>query len=97
MSEYDSVNEDVLDAVGELTNMIIGNFKDEAEPMLGALALNTPTVVHGRNFRARSLAGTLWTTVPFKTEFGTLEVKVCMAPAQVVTEACSSNVVVAGR
>lgn len=97
MAEYDSVNEDVLDAVGELTNMIIGNFKDEAEPLLGPLALNTPTVVYGRNFRARNLAGTLWTTVPFETEYGNLEVKVCIAPAPVSNCANQSGLVVAGR
>lgn len=98
MAEYDQVNEDVLDAIGEITNMIIGNFKDEAEELLGTMALNTPTVVYGRNFRARSLAGTLWTTVPMKTEVGIVEVKVCMAPAQVASvETPNSNLVVAGR
>ena len=99
MAEYDSVNEDVLDAVGELTNMIIGNFKDEAEPYLGTLALNTPTVVYGRNFRARSLAGTRWTTVPLQTEYGMVSVKVCMAPAQgtATDSRTTSNLVVAGR
>ena len=38
MTEFDSVNEDVLDAMAELTNMIIGGFKTEVEDELGAMA-----------------------------------------------------------
>src|SRR5208282_1494902 len=38
MTEYDSVNEDVLDAVAEVANMIIGNVKSFFEERLGPLA-----------------------------------------------------------
>src|SRR5580693_4193843 len=37
MTEACSVNEEVLDAVGEVANMIIGNFKTAAEEYLGPL------------------------------------------------------------
>ena len=42
MSEYSSVNEEVLDAVGEVTNMVIGNFKNSSEDLPGPLGLSIP-------------------------------------------------------
>ncbi|MEI9977207.1 MAG: chemotaxis protein CheX [Ignavibacteriota bacterium] len=51
----ENVNEEVLDAVGELANMIIGNFKTSVEEQVGALGLSVPTVIYGRNFTSRSL------------------------------------------
>jgi CheY-specific phosphatase CheX len=36
-TEYQEMNEDVLDAVSEIANMIIGGFKTTAELYLGAL------------------------------------------------------------
>ncbi len=54
MTEAPSVNEDVLDAVAELTNMIIGNVKTELEAQVGPLGLSIPTVVYGRNFQTKT-------------------------------------------
>lgn len=80
MAEYPSVNEDVLDAVGEVTNMIIGNFKIFAEDVLGQLGLSIPTVIFGHNFTARSMNTGEWIVVPFTCEAAHLEVRVCLAP-----------------
>src|SRR5271165_3033439 len=65
MAETTSVNEEVLDTVGELTNMIIGNFKTVAEESLGPLGLSVPTVIYGRNFTSRSLGASDWLIMPF--------------------------------
>src|ERR1700724_1831823 len=51
MAEYPPICEDVLDAVAEITNMIIGNVKTALENRLGAMGLSTPTVIYGRNFQ----------------------------------------------
>jgi chemotaxis protein CheX len=80
MAEYHSVNEDVLDAVGEITNMIVGNFKLFAEDVLGPLGLSIPTVIFGHNFTARSMNTGEWIVVPFTCEAAQLEVRVCLAP-----------------
>ncbi len=48
-SEYASVNEDVLDAMAEITNMIIGNVKSNTADELGPMGLSIPTVVFGCN------------------------------------------------
>lgn len=80
MNEFDAVNEDVLDAMGETTNMIIGNLKDALEPTLGRLGLSTPTVIYGEHLKARSLNGERWTTVSFACMGGILNVKVSLRP-----------------
>ncbi len=66
MAELDSVNGDVLDAVGEITNMILGNVKSMLENDLGPLCLSVPTVVYGKNFEARAFHGGESVVVPFK-------------------------------
>jgi len=87
----------VLDAIGEITNMVIGNFKDAAAPMFGHLALSTPTVIFGRNFRARNLNGQIWTAVPFECAGEIFEVKVCLAPtAEPVNSVQRPSLVVSG-
>ena len=63
MSEYESPTDEVLDAVGEIANMIIGNVKSDLEEVLGALSLGTPTVICGAEFRARKANTKTWTTV----------------------------------
>lgn len=81
LTEFEAVNEEVLDAVGEITNMIVGNLKDALEPALGRLGLSTPTVIHGEHLRARNLNGERWTTVSFDCMGGALNVKVSLRPA----------------
>jgi chemotaxis protein CheX len=80
MTEAPSVNEDVLDAVAELTNMIIGSVKTDLESQLGPLGLSIPTVVFGRNFRTRSAGTAEWIHVRFQWDEDELLIKMCLAP-----------------
>jgi chemotaxis protein CheX len=80
MTESAAVNEDVLDAVAELTNMIIGSVKTDLETHLGPLGLSIPTVVFGRNFKTRSAGNTEWMNVTFQWDDEPLLVKMCLAP-----------------
>jgi chemotaxis protein CheX len=82
MSEFQNVDEEVLDAIAEITNMIIGNFKTSIEERLGPMGLSIPTVVFGRNFSTRSIGTDDWVVVPFECEGGCLEVRACLAPAR---------------
>jgi chemotaxis protein CheX len=84
MTEAPSVNEEVLDAIAEITNMIIGSVKNDLEPKLGSLGLSIPTVVFGRNFRTRSAGTPEWTVVRFPWEGEQLTVKVFLAPVEKV-------------
>jgi chemotaxis protein CheX len=82
MSEATSVNEEVLDAVGEVANMVIGNFKTAVEEHLGPLGLSIPTVIYGRNFTSRSLGTNNWIVLPFKCEGEPMEIRCCLSPAK---------------
>jgi chemotaxis protein CheX len=79
MTESAAVNEEVLDAVAELTNMIIGSVKTDLETELGPLGLSIPTVVFGRNFKTRSAGTAEWMNVSFDWDGDRLLVKMCLA------------------
>jgi len=78
MAESTSVDEEVLDAVAELTNMIVGSVKTDLEQELGPLGLSIPTVVFGRNFKTRSAGHSEWIVVPFFWDDECLLVKLCL-------------------
>ncbi|MEO8130562.1 MAG: chemotaxis protein CheX, partial [Bryobacteraceae bacterium] len=80
MAEYTSVNEDVLDAIAEITNMVIGNVKTLLEEDLGPMGLSIPTVIFGRNFASRTVGTFEWTVVPFSFEGERIVIQICLAP-----------------
>ena len=82
MTEATAVNEDVLDAVAEITNMIIGSVKTDLEHELGPLGLSIPTVVFGRNFKTRSAGTNEWIHVNFLWGEDPLLIKMCLAPSE---------------
>ncbi len=77
-TEHLAVEEDVLDAIAEMTNMILGNVKTELEEIIGPMLLSVPTVIFGRNFTTRSTMRQNWTVVTFEQGDEKLEVKVCL-------------------
>ncbi len=82
MCEETAVNEDVLDAVGEVANMIIGSFKTQLEDDLGPLCLSIPTVVYGRNFTSRSVGTDDWVVLPFQYKGEVIELRICLSPSK---------------
>jgi chemotaxis protein CheX len=82
MTEAHSVDEDVLDAVAEITNMVIGNVKTDLEEHLGPLGLSIPTVIFGRNFQTKTAGTVDWTEVHFDWDGEALVVKFCLAPQE---------------
>ena len=79
MGEYSAVDDEVLDAVAEVTNMILGNVKTALEDRLGPMGLSIPTVIYGRNFSSRSVGKQEWTVVPFVWNSERIEVQLCLA------------------
>ena len=65
LTEYAAVDDDVLDAIAEVTNMILGNVKTSLEERFGPMGLSIPTVIYGRNFSSRTVGEQEWTVVPF--------------------------------
>lgn len=76
-----AINDEVLDAVAELTNMVVGNIKNVLEHNLGPMAISIPSVIYGRNFHFRSLTGKVIASVAFRWDSEPLEVKVVLAPS----------------
>jgi chemotaxis protein CheX len=68
MTDYETVGDDVLDAMGEIANMVVGNIKTSLEESLGPMGLSVPTVVYGRNFTTRTVGKHEWTVVRFDCE-----------------------------
>jgi chemotaxis protein CheX len=83
MAEYDSVNDDVLDAVAEVANMIVGNVKTFFEEKLGPLGLMVPTVIYGRNYQTRSSGVKDWVLVRLRSGQETMDVNFCLIPSRV--------------
>lgn len=81
-SEYNNVDEDVLDGIAEVANMIIGNVKTKIEETVGPLGLSVPTVIFGRNYRARSASVHDWVIVPFRCDGHAMEVRFCIMPSR---------------
>jgi chemotaxis protein CheX len=91
MTETSEVNEDVLDAVGEIANMVFGNFKTAAESMIGPLGLSVPTVIYGKHFVSRSLGKSEWIVMPFEYPDGVFEIRIWFTP---VTESHLARLIV---
>lgn len=82
MQEYPSVTDEVLDAIAEMTNMIIGNLKNSLEGKLGQMGLSIPAVVFGRNFATRRSGKESWYVIQFLVEGERFDVQLCLAPSQ---------------
>lgn len=94
MAEYDAINEDVLDAIAEMTNMIIGNVKTALEEQLGPMGLSIPTVIFGRNFQTRNSGNHAWTVVPFDCGTDRINVQLCLTPNRGNSRTTRSNYLV---
>lgn len=80
MAEYPAVNDEVLDAIAELANMVIGNLKTMIEEQVGAMGLSTPTTIFGASFTTKIGGANAWTLIPFQICGGELLVQVCLLP-----------------
>ncbi|MDZ7638954.1 MAG: chemotaxis protein CheX [Bryobacterales bacterium] len=78
MTEYRDVDEEVLDAVAEITNMIVGHFKTSLEEQVGVIGISTPTVIFGRQYAARNFGASEWTVVPFMVDGYPFDVRVSL-------------------
>lgn len=68
------LNADVIDAVGELTNMVAGAAKTKLEEF--RLTIGLPTVICGKNQTILFPSGTLPIVIPFESQIGPVCVQV---------------------
>jgi chemotaxis protein CheX len=79
MAEYSEVNDDVRDAIGEITNMVIGNFKNCLESETVEVRISTPTVIDGTRLKARNLSSDITVSTWYAYEGHVFLVELCLA------------------
>jgi chemotaxis protein CheX len=80
MCEATQINADVVDAVGELTNMVAGGAKSQLAEY--EMMVSLPSVITGRNHTIRFPSNIAPICVPFETEWGDLALEVGLAPIE---------------
>jgi chemotaxis protein CheX len=66
----EKVDEEIVDAVGELTNMICGGAKAQLAKLDYKFNLATPTMVVGKNVEISYYSDAPTIVIPFSTEYG---------------------------
>jgi chemotaxis protein CheX len=66
----DEIDEEIIDAVGELTNMICGGAKATLGKMNHKFDLATPTMITGKGVEISTLSESPTIVIPFDTEYG---------------------------
>ena len=76
--EISEINDDILDAVGEITNMVSGGARAELDRNGHSFEMTFPTLITGRNYDVQHRSNSPVVVVPFRTEGGEFIVEVCM-------------------
>ena len=76
--EMKELNDEVSDAVGEITNMISGQARKELEEMGRLFHGAIPTVITGKNHKIESTTKGPKIAIPFTIESGTFTIVVCL-------------------
>jgi len=78
--KFDSINDEVVDTIGELTNMIAGNAKSNMAELEMNLAL--PTVIVGKNHAIRFPSRVKPISIDFESEWGRFEIEVGLVESE---------------
>ena len=80
MEELSEINTEVLDAVGELTNMVAGAAKAQLEEY--QLSVSLPNVVTGHNHIVHFPSTVTPIAIPFETDYGPFTLEVALAAVE---------------
>ena len=85
MVEATEVDDDVIDAVGEITNMVAGNVKAQLEEY--ELSISMPSVITGADHEVRFPSNVTPICIPFESDWGplTVDVGLVVVPEGVAT------------
>jgi chemotaxis protein CheX len=81
MAEYESIDQDVQDAIGELTNMVAGAAKAQLEEY--QLSISLPNVISGAGRAINFPSDVPALVVPFDTPWGPISMEVGLTDARV--------------
>jgi chemotaxis protein CheX len=76
--KHQTINEEIVDAVGELTNMISGGAKAALSEQGLLCDMATPMTVVGRDIEIKQFSSAPVISIPFETEAGKFVVEVCL-------------------
>ena len=76
--EFHEVTRDIIDATGEITNMISGASRTQMEKLGMTVYAAIPTVVHGQNHTVTHILKSPSIVIPFSTPSGSFFVDVCI-------------------
>ena len=79
MTEFSTVDEEVLDAVGEITNMIVGGFKNLLETHVGRVQMSIPSVIYGKSIATRNSGANVAAAVHCAFPGGEIALKIRLA------------------
>lgn len=77
--DFPSVNQEVVDAVGEITNMISGGAKKDLSEMGFSFNMATPIVLTGKDLEITQLSKSPIIVIPFQTDAGKFVVEANIA------------------
>ncbi|MCC6124441.1 MAG: chemotaxis protein CheX [Pirellulales bacterium] len=80
MCEHGEIDDDVVDAVGELTNMVAGAAKSQLDAY--QLQTSLPNVITGKDHEVRFPSDVKPICVPFVTKWGPLALEVGFSPVR---------------
>lgn len=75
--EMKELNEEIKDAVGEITNMISGQARQELENLGRPLQAAIPTVIMGKNHSISHVTSHPVIAIPFSTANGDFTIEIC--------------------
>jgi chemotaxis protein CheX len=75
--EMTTLNKEIQDAVGEISNMISGQARQKLEDMGNSLKAAIPSVIMGKDHTIRHITTYPVIAIPFRTDFGEFTIEVC--------------------
>jgi chemotaxis protein CheX len=79
---YTAINDDIADAVGELTNMIAGQARQTLSEMGMTFQASTPSVVIGKGKLLEHIPSAPILSIPFTSDDGNLVVEISLAVSE---------------
>ena len=95
--EHHEVTKDIIDAVGELTNMISGASRTQLEKIGMTVFAAIPTVVHGQGHTITHILKSPSIVIPFSTAAGPFFVDVCIKTTEPAEKSAVQYGVVGAR
>lgn len=76
--EFKELNKEVVDAVGEFTNMISGQARRGMDEIGLTFEAGIPSVVTGKNHSISHVSSKAILAIPFESQFGSITVELCL-------------------